>query len=126
MKPHTPSTTDITPIEEELSATYGFGVFVKGVGVYTDEGITEYRIGVDDGEHTIKMTITIIPNGNAQQCVVSHVQVNSGGTDNARHEANKQLDKELKKGPLNPVDAASLINRVLRRVMGLSPVDSTE
>lgn len=45
---------------EELSTTYGFDVFFRGVGAYTDEDITEYHIGVEGDEHTVKMTITII------------------------------------------------------------------
>lgn len=111
---------------EELSTEHGFDVFFSGIGVYTDDDITEYRIGVEDGEHSAKLAFTIIPTEDAQQYVVSRVQVNSGGTDSALHEANKRLAKELKKGPLSPVDAASFIARLLRRVMGMSPADSAK
>ena len=111
---------------EELSTDHGFDVFFQGLRVYTDEDITEFRMGVEDGEHTAKVTATFIPTGDDQQYAVSRVRVNSGGTDNARHEANKRLAKELKKGPINPVDAASSIARVLRGAMGLSPEGSAK
>ena len=111
---------------EELSTEHEFDVFFQGLRVYTDEDITEFRMGVEDGEHTAKVTATFIPTGDDQQYAVSRVRVNSGGTDNARHEANKRLAKELKKGPINPVDAASSIARVLRGAMGLSPEGSAK
>ena len=111
---------------EELSTDHGFDVFFQGLRVYTDEDITEFRMGVEEESHTATWTVTFIPSRDEQQYAVSRVRVNSGGTDNARHEANKRLAKELKKGPINPVDAASSIARVLRGAMGLSPEGSAK
>ena len=111
---------------EELSTEHEFDVFFQGLRVYTDEDITEFRMGVEDGEHTAKVTATFIPTGDDQQYAVSRVRVNSGGTDNAMYEANKKLAKELKKGPLSPVDAASFTAYILRRVLGLSPEGSAK
>ena len=111
---------------EELSTEHEFDVFFQGLRVYTDEDITEFRMGVEEESHTATWTVTFIPSRDEQQYAVSRVRVNSGGTDNARHEANKRLAKELKKGPINPVDAASSIARVLRGAMGLSPEGSAK
>ena len=111
---------------EELSTDHGFDVFFQGLRVYTDEDITEFRMGVEEESHTATWTVTFIPSRDEQQYAVSRVRVNSGGTDNAMYEANKKLAKELKKGPLSPVDAASFTAYILRRVLGLSPEGSAK
>lgn len=116
-----PSYNAYLTLSEELSTVHGFDVFFKGIRVFTDNDITEYRMGVEEGPCIAVWAATFIPSGDAQQYKVSRVKVNSGGTDSARHEANKQLAKELESRPLSPVDAASLIARILRDVVGLSP-----